>query len=75
MDTVECIQPSVNFRTQDLLPSHPNASAIIGMASSGKGLHLELRCNLMPLEQHKMDHWLSDFLGVRMKYAPLPPFP
>ncbi len=63
------------FQTQDLLPSQPNASAIIGIASSGSGLQLELRCNLMPLPQTDMEHWLHDLLGVQMTYAPLSPFP
>jgi len=63
------------FQTQEILPSHPNASGIIGMASNGHRLQLELRCNLMPLPQPDMEDWLLDWLGVKMSYAPLSPFP
>ncbi len=63
------------FQTQDLLPSLPNASAIIGIAGTGQGLQMEVRLNLMPLPQDGMEDWLVDLLGVTMNYAPPSPFP
>ena len=63
------------FQTKQLLPDNPDASAIIGIMGNQEGFKLEVRFNVMPLEQSHMLSWLQDLLGVPVAYAPLSPFP
>ncbi len=63
------------FQTKQLLPESPDAPAIIGIMGTQGAFKLEVRCNVMPLEQPHMVAWLEDLLGLPMTYAPLSPFP
>ena len=63
------------FHTQHILPQYENASAIVGVMTTGNRYQLEVRLNMMPLPKNDITLWLEDLLGFPMKYAPLSPFP
>ncbi len=63
------------FRTQTILPDHPDAAAIIGIMGTEQHYQLEVRFNRMPLPMDEMTAWLEDLFAWPMNYAPLSPFP
>jgi len=62
------------FQTQDLIPEHEDASAIVGVMGTGAGFHLEVRLNRAPLLEEQMAGWLERLVGYPVVYAPLPAF-
>lgn len=63
------------FRTQAILPDHPDAAVIVGIMGMGSHYQLEVRLNMMPLPMTAMTAWLEELFACPMTYAPLSPFP
>ena len=63
------------FRTQVVLPEHPDAAAVVGIIGTKDHYQVEVRLNMMPLPQPQTEQWLEELLGYSMTYAPLSPFP
>ena len=62
------------FQTQSVLPSAPEASAIVGVVGQDDHFQIEVRLNRAPLPLEKTQERLEGLLGMPLQYAPLPAF-